>query len=57
MANAVIIVPGSGLWGGIFEEMRWHLSAYMPREKIFIVPLTVLDWMACRHRQSVQRKG
>lgn len=45
MANAVIIVPGSGLWGGIFEEMRWHLSAYMPREKIFIVPLSVLDWI------------
>jgi len=29
----------------MFEEMRWHLSAYMPREKIFIVPLSVLDWI------------
>lgn len=45
MSNPIVIVPGSGMWGGIFEEMRWHLGASFEREKIFIVPLTTLDWI------------
>lgn len=45
MPNPVIIVAGSGMWGGIFEEMKLHLSAFVPREKIFIVPLTIFDWV------------
>ncbi|MCS7014409.1 MAG: alpha/beta hydrolase [Chloroherpetonaceae bacterium] len=45
MPNPVIIVAGSGMWGGIFEEMKLHLSAVLPKEKIFIVPLTILDWV------------
>ncbi len=45
MSNPIVIVPGTAMWGGIFEEMRWHLGKVFGQEKIFIVPLTVLDWI------------
>ncbi|MFQ3598526.1 MAG: alpha/beta fold hydrolase [Chloroherpetonaceae bacterium] len=43
--NPIVILAGVGLWSGLYEEMKRNLASNTPSEKIFIVPLTTLDWI------------
>lgn len=43
--NPVVILAGVGLWSALYEEMKRNLATMIPDEKIFIVPITTLDWV------------
>ncbi len=43
--NPVVILAGVGLWSALYEEMKRNLATTIPPEKIFIVPITTLDWI------------
>ncbi len=41
----MVIVAGTGLWSGLFEEMKAALAKTLPSEKIAVVPVSPLDWL------------
>lgn len=43
--NPIVILAGVGLWSALYEDMKRNLASNTPSEKIFIVPLTTLDWI------------
>ncbi|MCS6989834.1 MAG: alpha/beta hydrolase [Chloroherpetonaceae bacterium] len=44
--NPVVLLAGVGLWSALYEEMKRNLASDGRfSEKIFIVPLTPLDWV------------
>lgn len=43
--NPVVIVPGVLFWDSLYEVMRDALSAWIPKEKIAIAPVSFLDWI------------
>ncbi|HED31269.1 MAG TPA: alpha/beta hydrolase [Prosthecochloris aestuarii] len=43
--NPVIIIPGVLFWDGLYAGMKDALSSFVPREKITIVPVSLLDWV------------
>lgn len=43
--NPVVIVPGVLFWDSLYEVMRSSLSAWIPKEKIAIVPVSLVDWV------------
>lgn len=46
--NPIVILAGVGLWSALYEEMKQNLvslAADLSPEKIFIVPITTLDWI------------
>ncbi|NTU53264.1 MAG: alpha/beta hydrolase [Chlorobiaceae bacterium] len=43
--NPVVIVPGVLFWDSLYEVMREALSAWIPKEKIAIAPVNLLDWI------------
>ncbi len=43
--NPVVILPGVLFWDTLYTGMKQALSAYVPKEKIFIVPVHVHDWI------------
>ncbi len=45
IVNPVVILAGVGLWSALYEEMKRNLATTIPDEKIFIVPITTLDWV------------
>lgn len=48
IVNPIVILAGVGLWGMLYEEMKRNLAqaaANALYEKIFIVPITTLDWV------------
>lgn len=43
--NPIVLLAGVGLWSALYEEMKRNLASLVPPEKIFIVPITTLDWI------------
>jgi len=43
--NPTILLAGVGLWSSLYEEMKRNLASIIPPEKIFIVPVSPLDWI------------
>jgi pimeloyl-ACP methyl ester carboxylesterase len=43
--NPVVIVPGVLFWDSLYEVMKEALSAWIPKEKIAIAPVSMLDWI------------
>lgn len=43
--NPVIIVEGAGFWYSRYDEMKDSLAKVIAEEKIFILPVTMLDWI------------
>lgn len=43
--NPVVIIPGVLFWDSLYEVMKDALAAFIPGEKIAIVPVSVLDWI------------
>lgn len=43
--NPIILLAGVGLWSALYDEMKRNLAVSIPPEKIFIVPVTTLDWV------------
>ena len=43
--NPLVIIPGVLFWDSLYEVMRDALSAWVPKEKIAIVPVNVIDWV------------
>jgi pimeloyl-ACP methyl ester carboxylesterase len=43
--NPVVLLAGVGLWSALYEEMKENLASRTSPEKIFIVPITTLDWI------------
>jgi len=43
--NPTVLLAGVGLWSALYDEMKRNLAATIPPEKIFIVPITTLDWV------------
>lgn len=43
--NPVVIVPGVLFWDSLYEVMRNALSEWVPKEKIAIAPVSLLDWI------------
>lgn len=43
--NPVIIVPGVLFWDSLYDVMIHALSSYLPKEKIAVVPVNVIDWV------------
>lgn len=43
--NPVVIVPGVLFWDSLYEVMRDALSEWIPKEKIAIAPVSLLDWI------------
>lgn len=46
--NPIVILAGVGLWSALYEEMKRNLASTVSNlsaEKIFIVPITTLDWI------------
>ncbi len=43
--NPVVIIPGVLFWDSLYEVMRDALSAWVPREKIAIAPVNLVDWV------------
>ncbi|NTW51376.1 MAG: alpha/beta hydrolase [Chlorobiaceae bacterium] len=43
--NPVVIIPGVLFWDSLYEVMRDALSAWIPKEKIAIAPVSMLDWV------------
>ncbi|ACF14549.1 conserved hypothetical protein [Chloroherpeton thalassium ATCC 35110] len=43
--NPVVIIEGVGFWDSLYDEMKDALSAAVPKEKIFITPVSVIDWI------------
>lgn len=43
----VALLAGVGLWGALYDEMKRNLAEIVsiPSEKIFVVPVTPLDWV------------
>ncbi len=42
--NPVVILPGVLFWDSLYTGMKKALSAYLPEEKIAVVPVHVHDW-------------
>jgi pimeloyl-ACP methyl ester carboxylesterase len=45
VSNPILILPGVGLWSGLFEGMRQTLQTSLATEKIFVVDVSLLDWI------------
>ncbi|NTV46913.1 MAG: alpha/beta hydrolase [Chlorobiales bacterium] len=43
--NPIIIVEGAGFWYSRYDEMKNCLARVVPEEKVFILPVTMLDWI------------
>jgi pimeloyl-ACP methyl ester carboxylesterase len=43
--NPVVIIPGVLFWDSLYDVMRDALSEWIPKEKIAIAPVTLLDWI------------
>lgn len=43
--NPVIIIPGVLFWSGLYGGMKDALATVMPRERIAIVPVNLVDWV------------
>ncbi len=43
--NPIVILAGVGLWSALYEEMKRNLARDLPAEKIFIAPVSTLDWI------------
>jgi pimeloyl-ACP methyl ester carboxylesterase len=41
----VVILPGVLFWDNLYTGMKKSLTAYVPEEKIAIVPVNILDWI------------
>ena len=43
--NPVVIIPGVLFWDSLYDVMKDALTAWIPPEKIAIVPVNVVDWI------------
>lgn len=43
--NPVVIIPGVLFWDSLYTVMRDALAAYLPKEKIAIAPVSLVDWV------------
>ena len=43
--NPVVILPGVLFWDNLYAGMKKALAAYVPEEKIAVVPVNILDWI------------
>ena len=43
--NPIVILPGVLFWDNLYAGMKKALSAYLPVEKITVVPVHVHDWI------------
>lgn len=43
--NPIVILPGVLFWDNLYSGMKKALAAYVPKEKIAIVPVNIHDWI------------
>jgi pimeloyl-ACP methyl ester carboxylesterase len=43
--NPVVIIPGVLFWDSLYDVMRDALALYIPKEKIAIAPISLVDWI------------
>ncbi len=43
--NPVVIIPGVLFWDSLYDVMRDALAAWIPKEKIAIAPVSLIDWV------------
>ena len=43
--NPIVIIPGVLFWDSLYDIMKDALVVYLPREKIAVVPISLLDWV------------
>ncbi|HWR00742.1 MAG TPA: alpha/beta fold hydrolase [Chlorobaculum sp.] len=43
--NPVVIIPGVLFWDSLYDVMRDALAAWIPKEKIAIAPVSLVDWV------------
>ena len=43
--NPVVIIPGVLFWDSLYDVMKDALSHYIPKEKIAIAPVSLVDWI------------
>jgi pimeloyl-ACP methyl ester carboxylesterase len=43
--NPVVIIPGVLFWDTLYDPMKEALSQYIPKERVAIVPLSLIDWI------------
>jgi len=44
-AHPVVIIEGVGFWDALYDEMKDALASAVPKEKIFILPISAFDWV------------
>ncbi|MEI8186291.1 MAG: alpha/beta hydrolase [Chlorobiaceae bacterium] len=43
--NPVVIIPGVLFWDSLYDIMKDALAVYIPKEKISIAPVSLVDWI------------
>ena len=43
--NPVVIIPGVLFWDSLYDVMKDALALYIPKEKIAIAPVSLVDWI------------
>lgn len=43
--HPVVIVEGVAFWDSLYDEMKDFISKKVPKEKIFILPVNLIDWI------------
>ena len=43
--NPVVIIPGVLFWDSLYDIMKDALALYIPKEKIAIAPVSLVDWI------------
>ena len=43
--NPVVIIPGVLFWDSLYDVMKDALARYIPKEKIAIAPVSLVDWI------------
>jgi len=43
--NPVVIIPGVLFWDSLYDIMREVLAEYLPKERVAIAPVSLVDWV------------
>ena len=43
--NPVVIIPGVLFWDSLYDPMKEALAEYIPKEKVVVAPVTLVDWV------------
>jgi len=43
--NPVVIIPGVLFWDSLYDSMKGAIAGYIPKERVAIAPVSLLDWV------------